>query len=45
MLVLRSERMAQEINFIEDRYLSWMAQLIRALVRKAKGPSSSPGPE
>ena len=28
--------MAQEINSIVDRYLSWIAQLVRALARKAR---------
>ena len=45
MSVLRSEKMAQEINYIVDRYMSWIAQLIRALALKTKGPGSSPGPE
>ena len=43
MSVLRIERMAQEINSVMDRYLYWIAQLVRALARKAKGPDSSPG--
>ena len=33
-----------KINSIVDWYLSWMAQVVRALSRKAKGPGSSPGP-
>ena len=40
---LRSEKMAREINSIVVRYMSWRAQLVRVLVRKAKGPGSSPG--
>ena len=44
MSVLRSEKMAQEDNSIVDRYMSWIAQLVRALAQKAKGPGSSPGP-
>ena len=44
MLVLRSEKMAQEVDSIVDRYMSWIAQLVRALAREAKGPGSSPGP-
>ena len=31
-------------NLVFRRYLSWIAQLVRALARKAKGPGSSPGP-
>ena len=42
--VLRSEKMAQEINSILNRYISWIAQLVRALALKAKGPGSSSGP-
>ena len=34
-----------DINSIMDPYLSWIAQLVRALARKANGPGSSPGPE
>ena len=34
---------AQEINSIVYRYLSWIAQLVRELARKAKCPGSSPG--
>ena len=45
MSVLRSEKMAQGINSIVDRCMSWIAQLVRALARKAKGPGSGPGPE
>ena len=41
---LRTEKMAQEINSIVARYLSWIAQLVRALVWKAKGPCSSTSP-
>ena len=33
-----------EINSIVDLYVSWIAQLVRALARKGKGPGSSPGP-
>ena len=44
MSVLRSEKMAQEINSIVIQYMSWIAQLVRALARKAKGPGSSPDP-
>ena len=44
MSVLRSEKMAQEVNSIVDRYMSWIAQLVRALARKAEGLGSSPGP-
>ena len=44
MLVLRTQKVAQEINSIVDRYMSWIAQLVRALAQKAKGPGSSPGP-
>ena len=40
----RSEKMAREINFIVVQYMSWTAQLVRALAQKAKGPGSSPGP-
>ena len=36
--------MAREIISIMDRYMAWIAQLVRALARKAKGPGSSPGP-
>ena len=42
--VCRSEKMAQEIKSLVDRYMSWIAQLVRALARKAKGPGSNPGP-
>ena len=42
-LVLRP--LNELINSIVDPYLSWIAQLVRALVYKAKGPGSSPGPE
>ena len=38
------EAMAQDINSTEDQYMSWIAQLVRALARRAKGPGSSPGP-
>ena len=38
------EKMTQEINSIVDRYMSWIAQLARALARKAKGPGSNPVP-
>ena len=41
---LRLERKTLDINSIMDWYLSWIAQLARALARKAKGPGSSPGP-
>ena len=44
MSVLRSEKMAQEINSIVDWYMSWIAQLVRALARKAKCLGSRPGP-
>ena len=44
MSVMRSEMMAQEINTIVLRYMSWISQLVLALARKAKGPGSSPGP-
>ena len=44
MSVLRTEKMAQEINSIVDRYMSWIAQLVRALAREGKGPGSSPSP-
>ena len=44
MSVLRPERMAQEMNYIVNRYLSSIAQLVRALARKANGPGSNPGP-
>ena len=44
MSVLRSEKMAQEIKSIVDWYLPSIAQLVRELARKAKGPGSSPGP-
>ena len=44
MPVLRTEKMAQEINSIVDWYLSWMAQLVRELTWKSKGPGSSPSP-
>ena len=30
--------------FIVDRYMSWIAQLVRALAWKVKGLGSSPGP-
>ena len=33
--------MAQEINSIVVPYMSWIAQLVRALVRKAKGPGQN----
>ena len=36
---------SKEINSIVDPYLSWIAQFVRALARKAKGPGSSLGPE
>ena len=36
MPVLRYEKM--------ERYMSWRAQLVRALARKTEGPGSSPGP-
>ena len=36
--------MAREINSIIDRYMSWIALLVRALARKAKDLGSSPGP-
>ena len=39
-----AESMAQEMNYIVDRYLSSIAQLVRALERKANCPGSSPGP-
>ena len=35
---------AREINSIVVRYMSWIAQLVIALARKAKDPGSSPGP-
>ena len=35
---------SKEINSIVDPYLSWIALLVRALQRKAKGPGLSPGP-
>ena len=38
MSVLRTEKKAQEINSIMDRYMTWIAQLVRALAQKAKGP-------
>ena len=41
---LRTEKMAQEINSIVARYMSWIGQLVRALARKAKAPGSNPGP-
>ena len=41
---LKVEKMARKINSIVVRYMSWIAQLVRALARKAKGPGSSPGP-
>ena len=44
MSVLRTEQMAREINSIVDPYFSLIAQLVRALARKAKGPGSSLGP-
>ena len=44
MSVLRSEKMAQEINPIVDWYMFWIAELVRALAQKAKGLGSSPGP-
>ena len=44
MSVLRLVKMAQEINYIVVRYMSWIAQLDRALAWKAKGLGSSPGP-
>ena len=34
----------KEINSIMDLYLSWIAQLVRALVHKAKGLGSTSGP-
>ena len=37
-------KVAQEINSIVVRNMSWIAQLIRALARKVKGPGSNPGP-
>ena len=36
--------MAQEIYSIVDRYMFRIAQFVKALARKAKGPGSSPGP-
>ena len=42
MSVQRSEKIVQET--IMDWYMSWIAQLVRALARKAKGSGSSPGP-
>ena len=44
MSVLRTEKMAQEINSIVDPYLCLLSQLVRALARKAKVPGSSPDP-
>ena len=41
--VLMLERMAQEINSIVDRYMFWIAQLVRELARKAKDLGSSSG--
>ena len=41
MSVLRSEKMASEINSIVVRYMSWIAQMVRALAQKAKGLGSS----
>ena len=38
------ERKTLEIDSIVDWYLFMIAQLVRALTRKAKGPGSSPGP-
>ena len=38
------KKLAQEINSIVVRYMSWIAQLVRALAWKAKGPGSNPGP-
>ena len=41
-------RRIDSVNFacktIVDWYLSWIAQLVRALAQKAKGPDSSSGP-
>ena len=36
--------MAQEINSVLDQYMSWIAQLVRPLACKAKGPGSSASP-
>ena len=41
MSVLRTEKMAQEINSIVVRYMSWIAQLVRTIALKAKGLGSS----